>query len=138
MIRNTLILGLALALASCQSSSDQSSYDPPPASYSDNSNSYGYTGNDGYNPNSGYAGESAAPAPAPAPQRRGLFSKLPHRDAAYIGLPLQEAEGLAQSRGLSTRVVMIDGVAQPGTVDVNPNRVNFKVKGGYVRAVARG
>jgi hypothetical protein len=118
MIRSTLLLALAFAfafvLASCQSSSNQSSYDP----------------------GTGYAGESAAPAPAP--ERRRPFSKLPHRDAAYIGKSLQEAEGLAQSRGLTTRVIMNDGVVQPSTIDVNLNRVNFKVKGGYVRAVARG
>lgn len=114
MIRSTLLLALAFAfafvLASCQSSSSQSSYDP----------------------GTGYAGESAGP------ERRRPFSKLPHRDAAYIGKSLQEAEGLAQSRGLTTRVIMNDGVVQPGTIDVNLNRVNFKVKGGYVRAVVRG
>lgn len=135
MIRALPLALVAAAFVGCQSNDTGYEAAVPPADYSSGENSYGYT------PDTNYAGESAAPAPAPAPapqQRGGLFSRLPHRDGAYIGLPLPEAQSLAQSRGLQTRVIMRDGVAQPGTTDVDPGRVNFKVNNGVVRAVVRG
>ena len=74
--------------------------------------------------------EPAKPVPAARPS--GFFNKK------YVGIPLDEAINLAEARGVRWRVVETDGVQHPVTKDYRPNRVNFRVRSGFVVEVTRG
>ena len=50
----------------------------------------------------------------------------------YVGLLLDEAEGLANANGLRTRVVEVDGVGRVITMDFRRDRVNFYLKNNEV------
>ncbi len=52
-----------------------------------------------------------------------------------VGLSLDNATAAAASQGLTLRVVVLDGVLQPVTRDLVPNRVNVEVSNGTVVAV---
>ena len=56
----------------------------------------------------------------------------------YVGLTEAEAGALADDRGVSWRVAVIDGVPQPVTSDFDENRYNFAVNGGVVEGVSLG
>ena len=56
----------------------------------------------------------------------------------FIGLPLKEAQELADKHSLLHRVVMVDGVPRPATQDYRPERLNFAVIKGVVTEVSKG
>lgn len=55
--------------------------------------------------------------------------------SAYFGLSLEEAGELADQRGVSWRVIDIEGVAQDVDTALVPGRLNFTVDGGVVVGV---
>lgn len=58
--------------------------------------------------------------------------------ATLIGLPLKEAEDLADRAKIPHRVISIDGQSRPGTMDYRTDRLNFTVVKGVVTAVKKG
>jgi len=58
--------------------------------------------------------------------------------ATLIGLPLKEAEDLADQAKIPHRVIMIDGQSRPMTMDYRTDRLNFTVVKGVVTAVKKG
>lgn len=56
----------------------------------------------------------------------------------FKGLTLEEANKLAESRGLETRVTSMNGVAQAVTADLRMNRVNFDIVNDKVENVTIG
>jgi len=56
----------------------------------------------------------------------------------YIGKTLDEATKFAQEGGFEVRVVEVDGNAKMLTMDAKTNRINFRVRDGYVTAVYGG
>lgn len=51
---------------------------------------------------------------------------------AYIGLTVAAAQAKAKAEGTAFRVVMLDGEAQPVTLDYRPGRLNASVENGKV------
>ena len=58
--------------------------------------------------------------------------------AAYVGLTLDAATAKATADNRVSRVVEKDGVPQPGTMDYNPERLNFTVINNKVTKVTTG
>ncbi|MFD0894973.1 hypothetical protein ACFQ5Q_15195 [Luteolibacter ambystomatis] len=58
--------------------------------------------------------------------------------ATLIGLPLKEAEDLADHAKIPHRVISIDGQTRPVTMDYRTDRLNFTVVKGVVTAVKKG
>ncbi|MGC4015875.1 MAG: hypothetical protein QM755_15330 [Luteolibacter sp.] len=58
--------------------------------------------------------------------------------ATLIGLPLKEAEDLADQAKVPHRVISLDGQSRPATMDYRPERLNFTVVKGVVTAVKKG
>lgn len=58
--------------------------------------------------------------------------------SVYIGLSEQEATELANSKGLTSRVVRIDSEEFMVTMDYSPTRLNFEIDGGKVTSVTLG
>jgi hypothetical protein len=56
----------------------------------------------------------------------------------YIGQTLEEATRIAKEGGFEVRIVEVDGQAKILTMDVKTNRINFRVRGGYITAVYGG
>jgi hypothetical protein len=56
----------------------------------------------------------------------------------YIGQTLEEATQIAEEGGFEVRIVEIDGQAKMLTMDAKTNRINFRVRGGYITAVYGG
>jgi len=50
----------------------------------------------------------------------------------YEGKTIDEATKYAQDGGYTVRITEEDGQSKMLTMDVNPNRINFRVKQGYV------
>jgi len=75
--------------------------------------------------------DTAAPAtpvrPAPGCKRLGK---------ALVGVGLEAAQVRADERRCTLRVAELDGEPQMLTEDYSPARINVKVRGGVVRAVA--
>lgn len=73
--------------------------------------------------------------PPPDPPLKG---ETPASDSAFVGLGEAEGAALAKERGLSSRVVEVDGVPRPATRDYRRDRVNFTIKEGRITGVTRG
>jgi hypothetical protein len=58
--------------------------------------------------------------------------------SAYIGLTADAATAKATDEHLVSRVIEIDGVPQPATMDFNPERLNFHVNNNKVTKVTTG
>jgi hypothetical protein len=58
--------------------------------------------------------------------------------AAYIGLTADAAMAKATADSVTSRVIEIDGVPQPATMDYNPERLNFTVNNNKVTRVTTG
>jgi len=56
----------------------------------------------------------------------------------YIGHTLEEATRIAKEGGFEVRIVEVDGQAKMLTMDAKTNRINFRVRGGYITAVYGG
>jgi phosphosulfolactate synthase (CoM biosynthesis protein A) len=56
----------------------------------------------------------------------------------YIGKTLEEATKYAEEGGFEVRVVEVDGQAKMLTMDDKSNRINFRVKGGFITAAFGG
>lgn len=74
----------------------------------------------------------------PTPKKPMKNAPDPGSDHAYVGLPLKEAETMAEESGLRHRVTMLDGQPRPATRDYRPDRLNFEVENGKVVKVSRG
>jgi hypothetical protein len=59
-------------------------------------------------------------------------------EKSFIGLTLKEAQELAQSNKLPSRVIEIDGNPQGVTADYRPERLNFSIKNGKIIRVNKG
>lgn len=68
----------------------------------------------------------------------GSGEKAADPNQAYLGLPLKEAEALADKEGHPHRVLSIDGKSNPVTADFIPDRLNFEVEDGKVVKVTTG
>jgi hypothetical protein len=102
--------------------------------------------------------EPVEPAPPPAVQKRTKpvwcprerYEQVRRSDGRYdvervphgtfdgrklLGLPLKDAERLAQRNECSVRVVVRDGEKLATTEDLRVNRLNVKVERGYVTAL---
>ncbi|MDF1851870.1 MAG: hypothetical protein P1U85_13610 [Verrucomicrobiales bacterium] len=60
------------------------------------------------------------------------------KDNDFLGLSLEEAEALAEKRGMPHRVISVDGEARPASADYRPDRVSFEIEDGKVTKVDRG
>ena len=67
-----------------------------------------------------------------------LPDEPPETDSDYVGLNTQQAETRAFRRAQPFRYSIIDGEPQAGTLDDNPNRLNFTVERDVIIAVSRG
>ena len=56
----------------------------------------------------------------------------------YVGKSLEEAKKYAEEGGFVTRVVEEDGKSFVLTMDAKSDRLNFRVKGGYITDVYGG
>jgi hypothetical protein len=56
----------------------------------------------------------------------------------YIGKTIDEATKYAEEGGFEVRIVEVDGQAKMLTMDAKSNRINFRIRGGYVTAVFGG
>ena len=56
----------------------------------------------------------------------------------YVGKTLDEATKYAEEGGFEVRVVEVDGQAKMLTMDAKSNRINFRIRGGYVTAAFGG
>jgi hypothetical protein len=56
----------------------------------------------------------------------------------YVGKTIDEATKYAEEGGFEVRIVEVDGQAKMLTMDVKPNRINFRIRGGYVTAAFGG
>jgi phosphosulfolactate synthase (CoM biosynthesis protein A) len=56
----------------------------------------------------------------------------------YLGKSLDEATQYAKEGGFEVRVVEVDGVSKMLTMEVNPSRINFIVRGGYITSAYGG
>ena len=56
----------------------------------------------------------------------------------YVGKTLDEATQYAEEGGFEVRIVEVDGKSIMVTHDVKTNRLNFRVKSGYVTEVYGG
>jgi hypothetical protein len=54
------------------------------------------------------------------------------RQGEYEGKTIDEATQYAQDGGFTVRITEENGQPKMLTMDVNPNRINFRVKNGYV------
>ena len=56
----------------------------------------------------------------------------------YVGKTLDEATKFAEEGGFEVRIVEVDGQAKMLTMDAKSNRINFRIRGGYVTAAFGG
>lgn len=56
----------------------------------------------------------------------------------YVGKTLDEATKYAEEGGFEVRIVEIDGQSKMITMDVNSNRINFRLNGGFITAAFGG
>lgn len=56
----------------------------------------------------------------------------------YLGKTLEEATQYAEDGGFEVRVVEVDGQSKMLTMDAKSNRINFRVRGGYITAAFGG
>jgi hypothetical protein len=56
----------------------------------------------------------------------------------YVGKTLEEATKFAEEGGFEVRIVEVDGQAKMLTMDAKSNRINFRVRGGYISAAFGG
>jgi hypothetical protein len=56
----------------------------------------------------------------------------------YIGQTLEEATRIAKEGGFEVRIVEVDGQAKILPMDAKTNRINFRVRDGFVTAVYGG
>jgi hypothetical protein len=56
----------------------------------------------------------------------------------YVGKTLDEATKYAEEGGFEVRIVEVDGQAKMLTMDAKSNRINFRIRGGYVTAAFGG
>jgi hypothetical protein len=56
----------------------------------------------------------------------------------YVGKTIDEATKYAEEGGFEVRIVEIDGQSKMLTMDAKSNRINFRVKGGYITAAFGG
>jgi hypothetical protein len=54
------------------------------------------------------------------------------RQGEYEGKTIDEATQYAQDGGFTVRITEENGQSKMLTMEVNPNRINFRVKNGYV------
>ena len=66
-------------------------------------------------------------------RNNGIFSPT-----EYVGKTLEEAKKYAEEGGFIVRIVEEDGHAHMLTMDVKPNRLNFRVKKGHISDVYGG
>ena len=56
----------------------------------------------------------------------------------YVGKTIDEATKYAEEGGFEVRIVEVDGQAKMLTMDAKSNRINFRVRGGYISAAFGG
>lgn len=56
----------------------------------------------------------------------------------YVGKTLDEATKFAEEGGFEVRIVEVDGQSKMLTMDVKPDRINFRVGGGLITAAFGG
>jgi heat shock protein HslJ len=67
-----------------------------------------------------------------APGSTGAFA------VTLLGLPRAEAKAAAEDAGYAFRVVAVDGVSRPVTLDYRPDRINATIEDGLVTKVSVG
>ena len=78
----------------------------------------------------------ASPSSVPATKKLNPAGKT--ADMKFIGLPVNAALAQAKAANIPARIVQIDGVNQPVTMDYRPDRYGFIVENGKVTAIKRG
>ncbi len=66
-------------------------------------------------------------------RNNGVFSKQ-----EYVGKTIEEATKYAEEGGFSVRIVEKDGQTYMLTMDLKPNRLNFRVNSGFITDVYGG
>lgn len=66
-------------------------------------------------------------------RNNGIYSK-----DEYVGKTIDEAKKYAEEGGFTVRVVEEDGKSFMLTMDVKSDRLNFRIRGGYVTDVYGG
>ncbi len=66
-------------------------------------------------------------------RNNGVFSKL-----EYVGKTLEEATKYAKDGGFDVRIVEKNGQTFMLTMDLKPNRINFRVNNGFITDVYGG
>jgi hypothetical protein len=56
----------------------------------------------------------------------------------YVGKTLEEATKFAEEGGFEVRIVEVDGQAKMLTMDAKSNRINFRVRCGYISTAFGG
>lgn len=85
------------------------------------------------------SGDSSAAAPeSPQEEKATSEDETPSGVESFVGLSLEEAQILAEKKGLKHRVISVDGEPRPVTADFLPDRVNFEVEKGKVTKVNQG
>ena len=79
------------------------------------------------------AGSSAAASDKAAPSSTATLAT-----EAVIGMTVDEATAWANERGMTVRVVKLDGESLPGTKDYRPERINVEVENGVITAATLG
>lgn len=81
------------------------------------------------------SGTSADAETAPADTALSTEMTVEEAEEALVGLSEQDAADVADDRGWTIRVVVLDGEDRPMTMDFRPNRVNVEVADGEVVAI---
>ena len=69
---------------------------------------------------------------------RAAAAQDPSKPASYLGLDEAAAGQMADKAGLKWRIIEVDGESRPVTMDYQPERLNFAIKGGKVIRVTQG
>lgn len=59
-------------------------------------------------------------------------------ESEYVGKTIEEARKIAESKGMSFRISMVDEITTMSTADLRHDRVNVKVSGGIVEGAYPG
>lgn len=82
--------------------------------------------------------DSDSSAPAKDNAKETTTSLGPGKESDYVGLTKSAAIAKAKSQGRPWRITREDGEVFPGTLDYNPDRVQFEIDNGKVTKATFG
>jgi hypothetical protein len=82
--------------------------------------------------------DSNSSAPAKNNTKESTTTLGPGKDSDYVGLTKSAAIAKAKSQGRPWRITREDGESFPGTLDYNPERVQFEIDNGKVTKATFG